>query len=65
AGAFAVPAGQGGAVRGEHVLLVDDVWTTGATALACAAALVGAGARVVSVVTFARVFPELERQSRR
>jgi ComF family protein len=65
AGAFTVPAGREGAVAGRHVLLVDDVWTTGATALACAAALVGAGARVVSVATFARVFPELDRQSRR
>ncbi|MDP9348685.1 MAG: ComF family protein, partial [Gemmatimonadota bacterium] len=36
------------------------VWTTGATARACARALLDAGARVVSVVTFARVLPELE-----
>jgi ComF family protein len=65
AGAFAVPEGRGAALRGAHVLLVDDVWTTGATALACAAALTGAGARVVSVATFARVFPELDRRARR
>jgi ComF family protein len=61
AGAFAVPEGRRGDVRGEHVLLVDDVWTTGATAVACAEALLGAGARVVSVATFARAIPELER----
>jgi len=61
AGAFAVPAGRESAVAGEHVLLVDDVWTTGATAAACADALLEAGARVVSVVTFARVVPALER----
>lgn len=61
AGAFAVPAGRAGELRGEHVVLVDDVWTTGATALECADALLGAGARVVSVATFARVFPELHR----
>lgn len=61
AGAFAVPLGRRGGLRGEHVLLVDDVWTTGATAVACAEALLDAGARVVSVATFARAIPELER----
>lgn len=59
--AFSVPARQAPRVRGEHVMLVDDVWTTGATALACSEALLEAGARVVSVATFARVIPELER----
>lgn len=60
-GAFrAVPEAAGG-LRGEHVLLVDDVWTTGATAIACGAALVEAGARAYSVVTFARALPELNR----
>lgn len=55
AGAFVVhhPA----AVRGRRVLLVDDVWTSGATARAVAAALRAAGARSVDVVTFARVPP--------
>ena len=61
AGAFSVPAGRRQALQREHVVLVDDVWTTGATALACAEALLEAGARVVSVATFARVVPELER----
>jgi predicted amidophosphoribosyltransferase len=41
-------------VCGERVLLVDDVFTTGATASACAAALRGAGAREVYVLTLAR-----------
>jgi ComF family protein len=59
--AFAVPAGRAAELRGEHVILVDDVWTTGATALSCVEALVEAGTRAVSVVTFARVVPELER----
>lgn len=59
--AFAVPDGHAAELKGEHVILVDDVWTTGATALACSQALLDAGARVVSVATFARVIPELER----
>jgi predicted amidophosphoribosyltransferase len=37
-----------------RVLLVDDVYTTGATASAAASALRSAGARRVDVVTFAR-----------
>lgn len=36
------------------VLLVDDVYTTGATAEACSAALLAAGASSVDVVTWAR-----------
>lgn len=59
--AFAVPEGRAAELRGEHVILVDDVWTTGATALSCVEALVEAGTRAVSVATFARVVPELER----
>lgn len=61
AGAFQVPPEMGARLAGEHVLLVDDVWTTGATAVACAEALLAAGARVVSVLTFARALPDLER----
>lgn len=61
AGAFAPAAGV--SLAGEHVLLVDDVWTTGATALACADALFSARARAVSVVTFARALPGLDRPS--
>ena len=43
------------AVRGQRVLLVDDVMTTGATAHACAAALRRGGARSVVLLTLARV----------
>jgi predicted amidophosphoribosyltransferase len=38
----------------RRVALVDDVYTTGATATAASSALRAAGARRVEVVTFAR-----------
>lgn len=41
-----------GNVQGRSVLLVDDVYTSGATARECARTLKQAGARSVSVITF-------------
>ncbi len=41
-------------VAGEDILLIDDVFTTGATVSACAEALSQAGARSVFVLTIAR-----------
>ena len=41
-------------IAGQHVLLIDDVFTTGATVSACATALKEAGADAVFVLTLAR-----------
>jgi predicted amidophosphoribosyltransferase len=41
-------------IEGEEILLVDDVFTTGATASSCARVLRSAGANSVFVLTIAR-----------
>jgi ComF family protein len=51
-GAFRLKAGFD--VRGQNLLIIDDVFTTGATVNACAQALAQAGAGQLAVLTVAR-----------
>ncbi|SER33084.1 comF family protein [Faunimonas pinastri] len=53
--AFLVPEAMKIRVQGRHVVLVDDVYTSGATVKAATRALLRAGAARVDVLTFARV----------
>ena len=55
AGVFNVPDHRAGHVAGLRLVLIDDVFTTGATLEACTRALKRAGADDVSVITLARV----------
>jgi ComF family protein len=50
----AFQVGDAAALRGREVLLVDDIYTTGATAAACTRVLLRAGAKTVWVATAAR-----------
>lgn len=54
-GAFHVPPGDAHRIAGRHVLLVDDVRTTGSTGNAAARALLRGGAASVDLLTFALV----------
>lgn len=53
--AFAVTEAGRRQIRGRRILLIDDVLTTGATAEACARALLDGGARAVDLAVIARV----------
>lgn len=53
--AFVVTEAGARRLKGRRILLVDDVLTTGATAEACARALLEAGARAVDLAVIARV----------
>lgn len=55
AGVFAVRPRRLALLAGRRVVLVDDVLTSGATARACARALLAAGAASVEVLALARV----------
>lgn len=52
-------------VSGHIVVLVDDVWTTGATLDECARVLKESGAREVRALTIARASPPRARPDRR
>ena len=54
-GAFHVPTDQKHRIKGKHILLIDDVLTTGASLSSAARCLKHAGAAEISVSTVARV----------
>ena len=54
-GAFALDPARAWKLRGRHVILIDDVHTSGATARACTAALLAGGAEAVDLLCWARV----------
>jgi len=53
--AFTVPENLRAAIKDKNIVLLDDVYTSGATVQECAKTLLKAGARQVSVLTVARV----------
>jgi ComF family protein len=54
AGSFQIGARDVDALKGAHVIIVDDVVTTAATLNECAKVLYDAGTRIISYVTFGR-----------
>ncbi|MBB3594271.1 ComF family protein [Rhizobium sp. BK529] len=57
-GAFVIAANKENDVFGKRIVLVDDVYTTGATVSAATRVLRKAGAADITVLTFARAFAE-------
>ncbi|MBU0800823.1 MAG: ComF family protein [Alphaproteobacteria bacterium] len=56
--AFAVPESRRADIAGKNIVLVDDVYTTGATVIECTKTLLAAGAAAVHILTIARVVRE-------
>lgn len=57
AGAFDLNPAQAVKAQGRHILLVDDVYTSGATTDACVRMLKKGGANAVTILCWARVLP--------
>lgn len=59
--AFSLGDGAEARISGRHLILVDDVLTTGATLNACASVLFESGARTLSYLTFGRARASADR----
>lgn len=67
-GAFRMRYGTQRFVKDSHILLVDDIYTTGATSQACSLILKQAGAKCITVLSLAsgrnqRILPDLSAYS--
>lgn len=62
--AFQAARDPAGPIQGAHVLLVDDVLTTGATASEAASVLAGMGAETVTLLTYGRALAEAPQKRR-
>lgn len=57
-GAFVVPEKSCGQINGKSILLLDDIYTTGATAAACCRSLRAAGAEKIYFLSLLAVVPD-------